>query len=479
MSVLDRIELLPSPLSAVGMRGGASRIGAGRNVYRVVALTVDVVCALAIFAALGRSESSSALLVAAVGAATFTMAIATAGGYDTRFAAVGYREYRAIGRGAAAVMLLAMLLVFLQVVTMSPLLLTLAVVGVTMCGVSLRFVQRQVARTLRHRGWLASRTLLVGDGAAVERAEQELRVAHPGLMFVGACLADSSPASLSGDLQVLGGTADVADVSKGTNADIVIVTAGAMAADELRSTQWELERQGTELAILPGVSEVLDSRIDLQVVGATAMLELKLTPSPWQRMAKAVMDRVLGSALLIVLAPVIAIAALVVRLDSDGPSLFRQIRIGRDGRPFTMYKLRTMTADAEERRCELADADTGAGPLFKVEDDPRITSVGRALRRFSIDELPQLWNVVRGDMSLVGPRPPLASEVASYDALSVHRLHVKPGLTGLWQVSGRSDLSWEESVRLDLRYVDNWSIGFDLQILCRTARAVLGARGAY
>jgi exopolysaccharide biosynthesis polyprenyl glycosylphosphotransferase len=231
--------------------------------------------------------------------------------------------------------------------------------------------------------------------------------------------------------------------------------------------------------IVPDVNEVLSGRLDVHVLGAMPMLGVKLQPSRGQRMAKAVMDRALGASLLLIASPAILLGMLAVRLDSAGPAIFRQVRIGRDGRPFTMFKLRTMSVDAEQRRDSLLEASTGAGPLFKMEADPRITSVGRVLRRFSLDELPQLWNVVRGDMSLVGPRPPLASEVATYDSMAVHRLHVKPGLTGLWQVSGRSDLSWEQSVRLDLRYVDNWSIGFDLLILWRTAAAVLGARGAY
>jgi lipopolysaccharide/colanic/teichoic acid biosynthesis glycosyltransferase len=167
-------------------------------------------------------------------------------------------------------------------------------------------------------------------------------------------------------------------------------------------------------------------------------------------------------------------------LSSPGPALFRQTRIGADGRPFQMVKFRSMVVDAEERLKELRqESDDGNGVLFKMRRDPRVTPVGSLLRRFSVDELPQLWNVVRGDMSLVGPRPPLPQEVARYSDDATRRLRVRPGMTGLWQVSGRSDLSWEESLRLDLRYVDNWSLTLDVTILWRTFRAVLGRSGAY
>ena len=196
-------------------------------------------------------------------------------------------------------------------------------------------------------------------------------------------------------------------------------------------------------------------------------------------MVKEVVDRALAAVGLLLLAPVLIGVALVVRLGSPGTALFRQTRIGKNGVPFTMLKFRTMRCDAEERRAELGPLLAGDSVLFKLRDDPRTTRVGRFLRRYSLDELPQLVNVLRGDMALVGPRPPLPEEVARYHPDVHRRLAVKPGITGLWQVSGRSDLSWEESVRLDLRYVDNWSLGTDVGILARTLGAVVHHRGAY
>jgi lipopolysaccharide/colanic/teichoic acid biosynthesis glycosyltransferase len=183
---------------------------------------------------------------------------------------------------------------------------------------------------------------------------------------------------------------------------------------------------------------------------------------------------------LLLLSPLFIVLTLAVRWSSAGPALFRQVRVGRDGGTFMMLKFRSMYCDAEERLAELVDqSDVRDGVLFKMRNDPRITRIGRLLRRYSLDELPQLINVLNGSMSLVGPRPPLPVEVAQYEDHVHRRLLVKPGVTGLWQVSGRSDLSWEESVRLDLRYVENWSLSEDLLILWKTARAVTLGSGAY
>ncbi|MGH3746022.1 MAG: sugar transferase, partial [Micromonosporaceae bacterium] len=197
------------------------------------------------------------------------------------------------------------------------------------------------------------------------------------------------------------------------------------------------------------------------------------------RAAKEIFDRVVAGLLLLALTPVLAAIALLIWRGSPGPVLFRQVRVGRDGKEFTMFKFRTMHADAETRLQELASRNDADGVLFKIRNDPRVTPIGVWLRRYSLDELPQLLNVLRGDMSLVGPRPSLPREVAVYPDDMRRRLVVKPGLTGLWQVSGRSDLSWEDSVRLDLRYVENWSLSADLVILLRTLTAVWRASGAY
>jgi exopolysaccharide biosynthesis polyprenyl glycosylphosphotransferase len=198
-----------------------------------------------------------------------------------------------------------------------------------------------------------------------------------------------------------------------------------------------------------------------------------------RRFAKEGIDRTFGAIALLVASPVMLVVAVAVRLSSRGPVIYRQARVGLRGRQFNLYKFRSMRNLAEQRRYELDQLNDHDGVLFKIRRDPRVTTVGRFLRRFSLDELPQLWNVVRGDMSLVGPRPPLPEEVERYGGDVHRRLLVKPGLTGLWQVSGRSDLSWDETVRLDLHYVDNWSVGLDLVLLLKTLTSVLRGRGAY
>jgi lipopolysaccharide/colanic/teichoic acid biosynthesis glycosyltransferase len=200
--------------------------------------------------------------------------------------------------------------------------------------------------------------------------------------------------------------------------------------------------------------------------------------TPWQRGAKRALDVAVGSGVLLVLVPLLVACVIAVRLDSRGPAVFRQPRVGRDGRLFTIFKLRTMVADAEARRAELLDRNEMDGPLFKIAADPRITRVGRILRKLSIDELPQLVNVLRGDMSLVGPRPALPREAETWAPELHERLRVRPGITGLWQVSGRSDSSFEDYVRYDLEYVDSWSVRRDLAILARTVPRVVLGRGA-
>jgi exopolysaccharide biosynthesis polyprenyl glycosylphosphotransferase len=198
-----------------------------------------------------------------------------------------------------------------------------------------------------------------------------------------------------------------------------------------------------------------------------------------QHIHKRALDIAVASIALVGVALIAPVIAVLIRLDSPGPVLFRQRRVGRDGRPFEILKFRTMTATAERDLDLLVAHNEGSGLLFKLRADPRVTRVGAVLRRFSLDELPQFWNVLRGDMSVVGPRPPLPREVGGYDGHVFRRLYIKPGITGLWQVSGRSDLSWDESVRLDLHYVENWSVLTDLLIICRTAKAMVRPKGAY
>ncbi|WP_434081102.1 sugar transferase [Sanguibacter sp. Z1732] len=341
----------------------------------------------------------------------------------------------------------------------------------------MRGVHQLLIRRLRRDGDLDRRVLMIGATDSFGGLAGLMREhGGQGVTILGRCRPGGAPGQ---DDDVLGGVTEAPGLVRQLGADTVLVAADALTAEELRQLSWRLEPLGVNLLIAPDVAEVASHRTELVSVKGTPMVRIALGPSRVTMLLKAAIDRCLGLMLTVLAMAVLVPAMLAVKVTSPGAVFFRQTRVGEDGVPFTMLKLRTMYLDAEERLAQLVQQSDGNGVLFKMREDPRVTPVGRILRRFSIDELPQLWNVVRGDMSLVGPRPPLPREVAEYDDRAYHRLLAKPGLTGLWQVSGRSDLDWDESVRLDLRYVDNRSVRADLKILARTAGAVVGGRGAY
>lgn len=302
----------------------------------------------------------------------------------------------------------------------------------------------------------------IGDGA-------------PNLIApVAARLAQRLPAQLSDDSE------PVLAAVRGLEVDMVFVVSGpTMAAERLRRLSWAVHEDGCPLVVVPGLTEVVQRRVTVSTLAGLTTLHVNPPARGAAVLVKGALDRVGAAVLLVLFAPVFAVVAIAVRLDSPGAVLHRQIRVGHQGRHFTLAKFRTMVADAEQLKQELAKTNEHDGLMFKMRRDPRTTRVGRVLRRYSLDELPQLVNVLQGHMSLVGPRPPLPEEVAQYNEVELRRLCVKPGLTGLWQVSGRSDLSWDETVALDLHYVDNWSPVVDLNILSRTLRAVVEGNGAY
>ncbi|MEV8565082.1 sugar transferase [Streptomyces sp. NPDC051322] len=344
----------------------------------------------------------------------------------------------------------------------------------------------------RRKAQVVTRVLVIGEPSAADDVAEHLagRTDHPyivvGIVALGAGEITSgsrlagrmtfgSPVASSEDTRPLLATAQE------LQADVVMVAPGAsMSGERLRRLSWALHDAGVELALAPGLVEISVKR--LQATSAAGMALLRIVP-PVRRgvqpVLKSVMDRA-GAALgLVVLSPLFVLIALAVRLNSAGPVFYRQERIGQAGTPFVMWKFRTMHRDADARKAELAAVNEVEGPMFKMRRDPRVTGAGRVLRRASLDELPQLINVVRGDMSLVGPRPPLPEEVALYNEVEARRLAVRPGMTGLWQISGRSDLSWDETIQLDLQYVDNWSFTSDVDVMARTLRAVVDGRGAY
>jgi exopolysaccharide biosynthesis polyprenyl glycosylphosphotransferase len=248
----------------------------------------------------------------------------------------------------------------------------------------------------------------------------------------------------------------------------------------LKRLGWDLEGAGVDLIVAPALTDVAGPRVHIRPVSGLQLLYVEqpeFTGPTWAM--KEAFDRALAALALLVLSPLLVLIAASIRLTSTGPVIFRQVRVGRNGEVFTVYKFRTMVVGAETHLEALWEISEGNGVLFKLKDDPRVTRVGRFLRRLSLDELPQLWNVLVGSMSVVGPRPALPNEAERYGRSTARRLLVKPGITGLWQVSGRSDLSWEDSVRLDLYYVENWSFAGDVQILWKTLSAVVRGQGAY
>ena len=347
-----------------------------------------------------------------------------------------------------------------------------------------RYAARKWLHRRRVRGDYLHNVIAVGEeNAVVELVTQLRHDQYSGMRVVGSCLSGGDGARLVGlGVPLFGTVDDVAEVVRLTGADTVAVTGGVgVDPARLRRLSWELEGTDTDLVVSPGLMEVAGPRLHIRPVSGLPLLHVEEPQfTGARRVLKGAFDRVAALIVLALTLPLILVIALGVRLSGPGPVIFRQTRTGRLGREFTLFKFRSMYVDAERRRAELADRnDRAEGLLFKVRNDPRITPIGRLLRRFSLDELPQLVNIVLGHMSLVGPRPPLPDEVALYEDHVRRRLLVKPGLTGLWQVSGRSDLTWEESVRLDLRYVENWSLALDLMILWKTGSAISRGRGAY
>jgi exopolysaccharide biosynthesis polyprenyl glycosylphosphotransferase len=363
--------------------------------------------------------------------------------------------------------------------------------GVVLLGLPVAFVLalvgRAVARTgiglMRRRGRCLERAVVIGTERSVAELVRTIRRdPHAGLAVVAACVGRTGGAGAIEGVPVRGEPSEVLAVLDASRADTVLLTAWSdVSQDELRRLSWDLEGSGVQLLVAPRLAEVATPRLHLRTVGGMPLLTVAEPEfTGLRRVAKAVVDYGLTLVALALLAPVMAVVALLIRVTSPGPVLFRQERVGRHGKPFTMHKFRSMYVDAEARVAGLAHLNEhGANPLFKMRDDPRVTPVGRVIRRLSLDELPQLLDVLAGRMSLIGPRPPLPREVARYQHDVRRRLLVKPGITGLWQVSGRSDLPWDETVRLDLSYVENWSLGLDLAILARTVRAVLSSHGAY
>ncbi|TCC23970.1 sugar transferase [Kribbella speibonae] len=455
--------------------------------YRRASLAADlgagvIGASLALVARFGAQINLGYFVLGALLPIAWVACVALQRGYETRYFGTGPEEFRSIIRAAVA---LTAVVAITSYATKSEVARGFVVLAVPMTCVAAMFGRWILHRQISWRrvaGRCMRRVLVVGrnDQVTTLRRHLEERPAD-GYVVVASCLPRGDSFDEEG-LERLGRTEmDIlAGVDKYDVEVVAIVADPELAGHSLRRLSWALEQRGVDLIVSPGIVEVAGPRISIRPVAGLSLLHLERpSVSGGPHVLKSIFDRVVGCLLLLAVAPLLMVTAVLVKLTSRGPVLFRQTRVGRGGEQFQMLKFRTMVVDAEARKAELHALNEGNKVLFKLRDDPRVTRIGRYLRRFSIDELPQLVNVLRGDMSLVGPRPPLPAEVAQYAIDDARRMLVKPGLTGLWQVSGRSDLTWEESMRLDLRYADNWSIALDLLILWKTARAVLGSDGAY
>jgi len=456
--------------------------------YRTVLLSLEVLAsgaaAAGVVLAHAEVSVSDVLFWASWGlVVAWPVLLGAVGAHSERVFGTGSEEYRRVLRAGLLLLAAAGFLSYAAGLDLSRSLVAVAVPALTAGTVLLRFAARKGLGRLRSRGHCTKHVVVVGRGGAVLDLVAGLeRAAYAGLRVVAACVtpADQHVVRESAGLPVAG-LGDVLDMAVRHGADTIAVTsASETAAEYPRRLSWQLEGTGLELLVAPGLIEVAGPRLHIRPFEGLPLLAVEAPRfEGWRRLVKGGVDRVVAALAIVVLAPALLAIAVAVRVSSEGPVFYRQERVGVHGRTFSMIKFRSMVADADRRLDAIRDGNDSDGLLFKMRVDPRVTPVGRFLRRLSLDELPQLFNVLAGSMSLVGPRPPLPSEVARYDTSVRRRLLVKPGLTGLWQISGRSDLPWDEAVRLDLRYVENWSLSLDLLILWKTGRAVLSRSGAY
>ncbi len=417
-----------------------------------------------------------------LGAVLWPLAVLLMRGYDRAVIGVGSDELRAVLRASVVVVVIG---AFPAGWLQQQALITLLVVA-TPFALALSTLVRLIARRVLHKRQRAGhnfrRVLVAGSAPAVRELSNRIaREPLGGMRVVGTCLPRWELSEVD-DLTtpVVGTLESVARAATNLEVDAVAVTSDDATRDNyLRRLAWSLEGTGVELLVDPGLVEVAGPRMHIRPMMGFPLLQVEEPHfTGWRRALKRGSDIILTSLGLIVISPLLILVALAVKFQDGGPIFFKQTQVGRGGVPFTMYKFRSMVVDAEARKAELLDRNEGKGGLFKLSDDPRITRLGKFLRDFSLDELPQLFNVLNGTMSLVGPRPHLAHEIAAMPSEATRRSLVTPGLTGLWQVSGRSDLEGDDAIRLDLRYVENWSLTMDLLILWKTGAAVLAKRGA-
>lgn len=470
----------------------------GSSYYRYLQLALDLLCLVGalLIAFFFRSNlpsfdganDLSASLVSGVWILVigWVAAIAYNGGYNPRVLPSGSQLYANIIHATMYAAGITGMLLYLAQITLSRLFFIIFFVVGPVLLIANRAALRRTLNHLRSRGKLLEPTIIVGSIPQVDFTTRTLqRESWLGYSIIGAVAPEGNPHDHTKvGVPILGSDTHIRDIIGTYEPTTIIFTSGTgLSGKEMRRLAWDLQERSISMIVVPAISEIASDRVTMRPV---AGLPLVHVDPPRQRDAlrwsKRLFDIAASILGLIAISPLLLVVALVVKLHDGGPVFFVQNRAGRDGRLFPFYKFRSMVPNAEHIRStqlEQGDHDRGNDVMFKMKNDPRITKPGKFLRRYSIDELPQLWNVLKGDMSLIGPRPALPSEVDLYDEYARRRLSVRPGITGLWQVSGRSDLSWDETVRLDLYYVDNWSFIQDLSILFRTVKAVLASEGAY
>ena len=427
------------------------------------------------------SRSVSYPLVGLLVSAGWLAALQAGGAYEIRHLSVGAEEFKRVIRASLLLAGVTAALCYVAALDVARGFVA-GVIPIGMCLLVLgRWLSRQTVLARRRNGEWSYRIVAVGSRDSVNHLiETSHRQSGSGLVVIGACLDDADLRTpLACDVPVVGLATDAARMASELDADVVALAGSSLAPYRIRELGWQLEGTGRELVMAPGLTDVAGPRVHVSPVEGLPLMwvdQPQFTGAA--RLVKRVMDLVGALLVLLLASPVLVAVAVAVKATSRGPVFFKQQRTGQHSNNFEVFKFRSMYVDAEARRADLMDQNENDGALFKMRRDPRVTSVGRVIRRLSLDELPQIINVFRGEMSLVGPRP-LATADSGYEGSARRRLLVRPGMTGLWQVSGRSDLSWDDAVRLDLYYVENWSLSLDLAIIARTVHTVVRGRGAY
>ncbi len=467
-------------------RVASALVASDATMLLLSSLAATVVYRYALQAMSGGISPMSALWSVLFAAATVA-AMASSQLYSIESLGWGSAEFTRVGRAIIGGLVSTVLALFLLGVDSPSRLWMLLACAFAVVSVTVgRGVLRTIGSRLTKRGgWLQRPTLIVGsNGEAAELAALLKVQPSSGLVPVG-CLRSSLKDKLSFDycapcLPTLGTARDLCRVVREQGIDTVIIVASAFDYEITQRMIKDLRDLSVTVHISSALNEVLSNRVVMREVSGVPLISLRgVSLSDAKVRGKRVFDSIVAGAIVAVGMPLWAALAALIKLTSDGPVFYRQERIGRNGVPFYMYKFRSMVTDADAMLQQLQRDNQADGPLFKMKNDPRVTSVGRWMRKFSLDEFPQLINVLKGEMSLVGPRPPLPAETMQYTDQDLRRLEVLPGMTGLWQVSGRSKLTFRDMVRLDVFYIDNWSLGLDLSLLARTVPAVVLARGAY